>query len=314
VRAAPRQALERCILEFLHHRGLPDEEVLRLLPEPTKPDEALVEADINGLPLKLPAVALGAALTQADKIRLLCASRAWKDSVRQTAMWRVLSFRRLTRGSLGTSTLLARLTHPSFGKLTSLALPDILVGKGTAQKLRRLCPQIVEFDLVACRGLNSVAILSSFVDNFPLLECLRLSSYWLCPASLRLLLAGLPSLQVLEVKNAVDLMKMNVDVTEYFPEHTALRVLSLDMGCFAGPRWQHRGAGTHLLKSLVPKLPSLERLCLNRWSELTEDNVHEIVNRCPGLNELRLAGISVGAGDPRVTRDEEWRLEQVAGV
>jgi hypothetical protein len=275
-----------------------------------------VEADINGVPIKLPALDLGAVLTQADKIRLMCASRAWKDSVRQTAMWRALSFRHLARGSLNTSTLLARLTHPSFGKLTALALPDILVGKGTAEKLRKLCPQIVEFDLVACRGLNSVAILSSFVDNFPLLESLRLNSYWFCPASLRVLLTGCPSLQVLEVHHAVDLVKMKNDVctTEYFPEHTALRVLSLDMGCFAGPRWQHRGACAHLAKILFPKLPSLERLCLNRWSALTEDNVHEIVDRCPGLKELRLAGISVGAGNPRVTRDEEWRLEQVAGA
>ena len=76
----------------------------------------------------------------------------------------------------------------------------------------------------------------------------------------------------------------------------------------AGGRHNISGSGNVLARRVVPQLPSLRKLCLNRWGGLKEADVQHITETCSYLVELRLALLHVGATNPLVTRVEDWRL------
>ena len=178
-------------------------------------------------------------------------------------------------------------------------------------------PQVSAIDATksSCWGSGPLEALR---EGFASLLHLRLSSSSFDAACLRKLLARHGDLRALEVL-APAAMCRDLATSTFggaLDTHRALETLSLDFGS-SHEYERNRGfdvqaAGNELARCVLTRLPNLKRLCLNRWSGISEANVDTIVHACPNLVELRLAGVPVGGAHAIVTRDVDWKILPLA--
>ena len=313
IRVASRSALERYLLKCFEAGGMPEEVRSALLPPDVQP-RPMIHTTLSKFRVKLPTCIFGAMLTQRVKISLQSVSRQWRDVVRMPSMWLALSCRSL-RGNA--KQFLAHLKDARFAQVKALALPTNKLTLDLCAQLQRHLPQVSAIDATksSCWGSGPLEALR---EGFASLLHLRLSSYSFDAACLRKLLARHGDLRALEVLAPAALCT-ELGARTFggaLEPHCALETLSLDFGSSHNYRrdqgFDFPAACDELTQRILARLPNLKRLCLNRWSSISDANVDTIVRACPNLVELRLAEVPVGGAHAIVTRAVDWKILPLA--
>ena len=63
-----------------------------------------------------------------------------------------------------------------------------------------------------------------------------------------------------------------------------------------------------LARRVLTEMPSLTRICLNEWTDITEASVRAVFRICPRLRELRPKNMPVGDAYAVVTRPSNFAL------
>jgi hypothetical protein len=310
LRVAPRHALERCLLECYKTHGLPQAAKDLLLMEPAALPESTISVDLQGHSVQLPPVQFGRLLTQGDKGRLQGVSRTWCNIARTPALWGELSLR---HAQVGATSLLALLSsRPMLSQIRALALPKTKLGPRTLGKIQALCPNILALDTTAA-GCGNRSAIADVGSVFGTLRHLRIDEYNFSAVHFDQVLQQCRSLQSLEAKGPLELILTLQDFPRGLSASPTLEELSLDLDFWNGfikKQGYETSTSTRIMaQTIVAKMPNIRKVCLSRWTHLTEEDVGHITSSCPHLVELRLAGLrNLGASHRLVTRTEDWRV------
>ena len=327
IRIAPRAKMERCLLKCLEAGELPEDVRRNLLPQAAISEPMIHNGLAAPLPSSdfasmlrektkfalqraprewrefvsadsLPSSIFGSMLCQKTKTSLQRTNREWRDVVRMPSFWRELSIRYF-KGS--TQELLASLEDPRFAQVESLALS--IDGTQTltldlCRQIQQRLPRIAALDASGvCRFRDSG--IDAAIEGFAPLLHLRLDRAYFHTEHLRTVLTRHEQLRVLKCPGGRLCLDLSLagsgppprSLREDFPKHSALEVLSLDCGllsrfpdiCLA----DFPTAFDELVRRVLTKLPSLTRLFLKDWSDISKASESAVFRACPKLTELR---------------------------
>ena len=269
----------------------------------------MIETMICNLKVQLPVAVFGAILSQKEKIRLQCTSREWRNTLRTPAMWLGLSCRSF-RGNA--QQLLVNLKSARFAQVRAFALSGNKLTLSLCKQIQNRLPLVCAIDAEECSWKSDEAV-DALVEGFASLQHLRLQSYSFASRHLRKLLTRHTHLRALDILAPTALIKElhTHEFGEAIGQHHILEELSLDCGFVYDYKhavgYDLQAACDELAHRVLARVPNLKRLCLNRWSSISEDNVNTILRICPNLEELRLADVPVGGASPIVTHNNKSR-------